>query len=246
MIQNKARTEAELTVRTASAKPAGVISVIIPTLNAGTTLGPTLAALVPAAVDGAVKEVVVADGGSEDETLDIAEDAGAGVVRAEQGRGRQLAAGCRAAGGGWLLALHADTRLGPGWADAAVRHMAESPGQAGWFRFKLDDCHPLARVWEAGVACRSTMGLPYGDQGLLLSRRLYDEVGGYPAWSLMEDAEIARRLGPKRLRGIPADALTSAERYRKTGYLGRSARNWMLVARWRLGADPERLAREYR
>jgi glycosyltransferase involved in cell wall biosynthesis len=158
-----------------------MISVVIPTLNAAARLPATLAALVPAAVDGLVKEVVVADGGSTDDTLAVAEDAGARVVTAERGRGRQLAAGCAAARGAWLLALHADTRLPEGWALAAARHMAERPERAGWFRYRLDDPAPVARLWEAGVGLRCrVLAAPYGDQGLLLSRTLYDAAGGYP------------------------------------------------------------------
>lgn len=219
---------------------------MIPTLNAAEALGPTLAALVPAALDGLVREVVVADGGSDDETLAIADDAGARIVQAERGRGRQLAAGCAAARGPWLLALHADTRLQPGWEAAAARHMRERPERAGWFRFRLDDPAPIARVWEAGVAVRcAVLALPYGDQGLLLSRALYEAVGGYPKQPLMEDVAMARRLGRGRLAPLAADALTDAERYRRDGYLRRSLGNWGLLARYALGADPARLAAAY-
>ncbi len=220
---------------------------VIPTLNAGATLGRTLAPLVPAAMHGLVKAVILADGGSTDDTLAVADDAGCEIIRTERGRGRQLRVGCSKARTPWLLVLHADTRLAEGWAEAAARHMAERPERAGWFRFRLDDLGRTARLWEAGVALRNgAFALPYGDQGLLISRRLYDDVGGYPPWTLMEDVELARRLGRRRLSPLPVDAVTSAERYRREGYLKRSVRNWALVARWRLGEDPERLAREYR
>ena len=224
-----------------------MISVVIPTLDAAARLPATLAALVPAAVGGLVKEVIVVDGGSTDATLEIAEDAGARVIAAERGRGRQLAAGCAAARGEWLLALHADTRLSADWPAAAARHMAERPEQAGYFRFRLDDPSPVARVWEAGVALRCAVSAaPFGDQGLLMPCRLYERVGPYPAWSLMEDVDLIRRLGRANIAPITADAVTSADRYRRDGYLRRSLRNWALVSRWRLGADPERLARAYR
>lgn len=223
-----------------------MISVVIPTLNAETTLGAALTPLVRAAVDGLVKEVVVADGGSEDATLSVAEDAGARVIRAERGRGRQLRAGCEAARGDWLLMLHADTRLSTDWAAAASGHVERRPEHAGYFRFRLDDPARVARLWEAGVAARCfATGMAYGDQGLLLPRRLYDTVGGYPPWSLMEDVEITRRIGRSRLVPLAADATTSADRYRRDGYLRRSVRNWALLARLRLGVDPERLARDY-
>ena len=223
-----------------------MISVVIPTLNAGATLGGCLAGLVRAAMDGLVREVVIADGGSTDATAEIAEDAGARIVSSERGRGVQLRAGCEAAKGPWLLALHADTRLEAGWAEAARRHLAAHPEEAGWFRFALDDPRRIARVWEAGVALRSRWGgLPYGDQGLLLSKALYETVGGYAPLPLMEDVDLVRRLGRARLRGLGARATTSAERYRRDGYWRRSARNLGLLARYYRGADPSALARSY-
>jgi hypothetical protein len=95
------------------------------------------------------------------------------------------------------------------------------------------------------VALRCVLlGLPYGDQGLLISRRLYEEVGGYRPLPLMEDVDLVRRLRG-RLRPLAARALTSAERYRRDGYLGRSVRNAVLLARYFAGADPERLAKAY-
>ena len=220
----------------------GPLSVVIPALNAGRSLGGCLAAL----TDPLVGEVLVVDAGSVDDTRRVAEAAGARVIGpVPPSRGGQLAAGCSATRGSWLLALHADTRLKPGWAQAARRHMAEHPREAGWFRFALDDPRPVARVWEAGVHLRSRLGLPYGDQGLLISRELYEGVGGYRDLPLMEDVDLVRRLGRARLRGLDAPAVTSAERYRRDGYLRRSLRNWSLVARWLAGAHPAELARAY-
>ncbi|HEX5775426.1 MAG TPA: TIGR04283 family arsenosugar biosynthesis glycosyltransferase [Caulobacteraceae bacterium] len=222
-----------------------MISVVIPTLDAATTLQRTLAPLVPAAVDGLVREVVVADGGSTDETLELAEDAGARIVSTQRGRGAQLVAGCAAARGPWLLVLHADTELADGWAQAAADHIARRSDKAGYFRFALDDGGVRARLWERGVALRCrTMALPYGDQGLLISKALYDAVGGYRPLPLMEDVDLARRL-KGRLAPLAAKAVTCAERYRRDGYLGRSVKNAVLVARYLAGADPERLARAY-
>jgi len=222
-----------------------MISVVIPTLNAARTLGPALAPLVPAAVDGLVREVVVADGGSSDETLTIADDAGARLVKTEPGRGAQLAAGCAAAKGDWLLVLHADTVLEDAWAPAAADHVARGGDRAGYFRFALDDRGIAPRLWERGVAMRCrAMGLPYGDQGLLVSRELYEAVGGFRPLPLMEDVDLARRL-TGRLVPLAARAVTSAERYRNEGYLGRSLKNAVILARYLAGTDPERLARAY-
>jgi rSAM/selenodomain-associated transferase 2 len=220
----------------------GVISVVVPTLNAAAGLAACLEAL---KVD-LVREVIVADAGSTDGTAGLAMQAGARVVGPlAPNRGAQIAAGRTAAEGAWLLLLHGDTRLEPGWERAARRHMAEHPGRAGWFAFALDDPAPIARVWEAGVALRSRLGLPYGDQGLLIPAALYDGVGGMRALPLMEDVDLVRRLGAGRLAPISARAVTSAARYRKAGYWRRSARNWLLLARWFAGGDPARLARRY-
>ena len=221
-----------------------MISVVIPTLNAAATLGATLAALVPAAMEGLVREVVVADGGSTDATLAVAEDAGAELVTGAKGRGPQLAAGCAAAKGPWLLVLHADTRPERGWETPARRHIALRPEAAGYFRFALDHRAFTARLWEAGVALRSGFGLPYGDQGLLISKAVYAEVGGYRPLPLMEDVDLVRRLRG-RLRPIPARAVTSAERFRRGGYWRRGFRNTGLLLRYLAGADPATLARAY-
>jgi rSAM/selenodomain-associated transferase 2 len=217
-----------------------MISVVIPTLNAAATLGPCLAAVAEA------DEIIVVDGGSTDATAAIAEASGARLVCSPRGRGAQLSAGAAAAKGDWLLFLHADTRLAPGWREAAGRHIGLSPGKAACFRFRLDSDERPARLVEAGVALRVRMlGLPYGDQGLLVSRRLYDSAGGYRALALMEDVDLVRRIGGRRIERLPADAVTSAERWRRDGWLRRSARNLVCLALYRCGMSAERVARLY-
>jgi len=223
-----------------------MISVVIPVLNAQACLAASLSALVPAAVDGLVKELILVDGGSTDATLEIAEDAGARVIRTEKGRGVQLAAGCAAARSPWLLVLHADTRLARDWTDPVLAHLEGPDDRAGYFRFALDDRGWKPRLWEAGVALRChLLGLPYGDQGLLISRSLLDSVGGYRSLPLMEDVDLVQRIGARRLYPLDARATTSALRFRRDGYLRRSLGNWGLLARYLAGAAPEDLARRY-
>jgi rSAM/selenodomain-associated transferase 2 len=212
-------------------------------LDATTALQATLAAL----ADGA-DEIVVADGGSTDDTRVRAAAAGARVIDAPRGRGAQLAAGAAATTGDWLLFLHADTRLAPGWRAVADRFMAagNTCSRAGYFRYVLDDNAPAARRLERIVAWRCRrLALPYGDQGLLLARALYDAVGGFRPLVLMEDVDIVRRLGRARLAALDHDAVTSAVRYRRDGYLRRSARNLVCLSAWFLGVDPRRIARLY-
>jgi rSAM/selenodomain-associated transferase 2 len=215
------------------------LSVVIPALNAAARLPHTLAAL------GSGPEIVVVDGGSTDGTVAIAAAAGARVLGAPRGRGSQIAAGVAAATRPWLLILHADTRLGPGWQVAVAAHQAH-PEQAGWFRFALDSPDPRARRLERMVAWRSRVpGLPYGDQGLLLHRDLLRAVGGVRPLPLMEDVDLVRRLGRARLRALPADAVTAAERWERDGYLWRSARNLLCLSLWFAGVPPRLIQRLY-
>ena len=215
------------------------LSVVIPTLDAAATLKDCLAAL------EAVEDIVVVDGGSKDDTIALAEAAGARIVVSPRGRGVQLKAGGAAALGDWLLFLHADTLLGSGWRQAFADHVARCPDKAACFRFRLEDDAWQARLIERGVVLRTRLGLPYGDQGLLVSRALYDRVGGYAPLPLMEDVDLVRRIGRRRLRLIEADAVTSAERWRRDGWFRRSARNLACLGLYRAGMAPERIAKLY-
>ena len=218
-----------------------MLTIIIPTLNASDTLGSCLAALTGA------DEIVVVDGGSRDDSAVIAERMGARVVATPRGRGTQLRAGAEDACSDWLLFLHADTRLDAGWRKAVAAHLSSAPECAGTFDLRLDDGAWQARLIERGVALRvRLLGLPYGDQGLLISRRLLDEVGGFRPLALMEDVDLVRRIGRHRLRRLDATALTSAERWRRDGWLRRSGRNLVCLALYGLGVAPAHIARLYR
>lgn len=228
-----------------------MISVVIPTLNAEQRLAACLTALVSAAVEGIVREVIVVDAGSTDRTLKIADQAGVEVVAAPAGRGGQMRAGARRARQPWLLFLHADTVLSPGWemeaAEFASRvDLGHRPKQAGVFRFALDDEGFAPRTLEVLVGLRNgLLALPYGDQGLLLSRSLHDEIGGYSDMPLMEDVDIVRRLGRRRIARLRATATTDAGRYRADGYIRRVLRNQACVAMYAVGVSPERIRRFY-
>ena len=222
------------------------ISAVIPTLDAACELPPLLAAL---ASEPLIREIIVSDGGSRDDTLAIAKRAGARMVTQARGRGGQLAVGAAAASGDWLLFLHADCRPLPGWQQAVEAFIAapDAETRAGYFDLVLDDDGPAARRLERIVAWRCRMlGLPYGDQGLLISRALYDAVGGFRPLPLMEDVDLARRLGRRQLAPLGVPLLASARRYRQGGYVRRPLRNLFCLSLYFAGVPPRRIVRLYR
>jgi rSAM/selenodomain-associated transferase 2 len=228
-----------------------MISVVIPTLNSEAGLAGTLTGLVPAAVEGLIREAIVVDGGSSDRTEAIVDNAGADFVRSTAGRGTQLVAGARRARFPWLLFLHADTVLDPGWEREAVNFMERvdtgaRPLAAAAFRFALDDIGFKPRALERLVAARcAALRLPYGDQGLLIPKRLYEEIGGYRPLPLMEDVDLMRRLGRRRLVMLRSRAVTSAERFRRDGYVRRSGRNLACLALYTLRVPTGVISRIY-
>ena len=219
-----------------------MITVVIPTLEAAGTLARCLAAL-----DG-VARIIVADGGSSDDTVRLATGLGATCIQAPTGRGPQLIAGAALAQTQWLLFLHADTVLDPGWHDEAASFIADpaNAGRAATFTFALDDRSRGARWLEAGVGARARwLGLPYGDQGLLIDRCFYDGLGGYKPIAIMEDVDIIRRIGRGRLTVLPARAVTSAVRWQRDGFIARSSRNLACLALYYAGLPPHRIKRLY-
>jgi rSAM/selenodomain-associated transferase 2 len=228
-----------------------MVSVVIPTLNAEADLARTLAALVPAAIEGIIREVIIVDGGSTDATARIADATGAHFLKAGPGRGQQLAAGADAARGPWLLFLHADTMLEDGWEREALElmravEMGTREDAAAVFRYALDDNGLWPAVLSAVVRLRCLVfSMPYGDQGLLISKRLYGEIGGYKPMTLMEDVDLIRRLGRRRVAFLRSKAVTSARRYRSEGYLRRMLRNFVCLSLYYLRVPPRVLTRIY-
>lgn len=225
-----------------------MLSVVIPTLNAEADVADLLDALLAPAVPGV--EVLLVDGGSTDATLDIAAARGVKVIASEAGRGRQLALGAHEALGPWLLFLHADSQLPGAWPEVISRFIANDDNveRAGYFALGFKDVSGSAtRVALLANWRAKTWGLPYGDQGLLIHRTLYDAVGGYSAkLAWMEDVEMARRIGPMRLVRLPATIKTSAIKYQTGGWWAKPMKNLVCLALYLAGAPQGWIARMQR
>ncbi len=204
---------------------------------------------------GQVDDIVVSDGGSGDDSLAVSIKAGARLAVGGAGRGHQLARGARwslaHAPDDWMLFLHADCALPDRWREAIADHIKTRPDTAAYFRFSLDDKGFWPRLMERIVAVRcSLLALPYGDQGLLISRALYGEIGGYEKWDLFEDVAIVRALGRKRLARLNLPLKTGAGKYRAPknkggGYVRRPLKNMGRLIVFLMTGNPKRAGRGY-
>lgn len=221
------------------------LSIVIPTLDEEHVLPPLLDDVARLAVS---HEVIVADGGSGDRTREVAAELGARVIASPLGRGSQLAAGARAARGDVLCFLHADARMNERARGALEHHAARASGHAAVFRLSIDASSLAFRAIERGTMLRTrVLGLPYGDQGLIVHRTDYEAAGGFPDVPLMEDVAIVRALGRSaRITLLDASLRVSARRWQRDGVWRGTLRNWLLLGAYLLGVTPRRLASWYR
>lgn len=222
-----------------------MISVVVPALNEAEALPALLAAL---AAQYEAHEIIVADGGSTDATVAIAESAGARVVTGAQGRGAQLRAGAAAARGDMLWFLHADSRVAKGALYAVQQALADPRTVGGNFKLLFAGERRFNRFMEWFYPQLRRLGMYYGDSGIFVRRTVYDALGGIKPLPLMEDYEFARRLNRAGhtvcLHEPPL--VTSSRRFdgrggvRILGFL-----LWIHILYW-LGVSPAALARRYR
>jgi rSAM/selenodomain-associated transferase 2 len=224
-----------------TATPAIALSIVIPALDEAAAI-----AGVVADARAHADEVIVVDGGSRDDTAELAAAAGATVVRAERGRARQMNAGAAAAAGTVLLFLHADCRL-PAGAGQAVRRAIGAGRRWGRFDVRLDSPRRSLAMVGAMMNLRSRLtAIATGDQAIFIDRSLWEATGGYAAIPLMEDVELTARLR----RVAPPACLhervrVSARRWEQRGVVRTVVEMWAWRAAYALGVSPARLHRLY-
>ena len=216
-----------------------LISIVIPVFRDAEVLSRTLDAM----DFGGAEVIVAATEGDASLAALRASQSDVIWVTAPRGRARQMNAGAAVARGDWLLFLHADTCLMPGWRAAIDRADADAAINLGCFRFALDSPSPAARLIEIGVRIRVRLfGLPYGDQALFVRREAFAALRGYSDLPIMEDVDLVRRLRETgRLYAASEQAVTSARRWEEDGWLRRTARHLSLIVRYFAGVHPERL-----
>jgi len=219
------------------------VSVIIPALNESANI----AAAVETARAAGVEQVIVSDGGSQDDTVEIAEKYGAQVVLSNPGRAIQQNAGAAEARGEILLFLHADCQLPADAVKQIGEVIADGQTSFGAFQQKIDAPGWPYRWLSSGNAARLRyLGLAYGDQGIFVKRELFQHVGGFPAEPLMEEVVLMKRLRKNGRPALLAGPLkVHARRWQSRGIVTQTLRNWCLLAAFQLGVSPRKLAQFY-
>lgn len=217
-------------------------SIVIPTLNEGENLSSCIAAIRQIRPDA---EIVVADGGSSDDTVRIAEAERVLVCQSIAIRGKQCNAGAVTASGSILLFLHADTTLPDNAFDLLDEYFANANTQLGGFLLGFRESHWLLRLYAFFTRIDSVF-TSFGDQCIVVRRTFFDSIGGFPEWPLFDDVHFLQKARRHtKFYRFPSRVRTSARRFLKNGIVRQQIRNGILIARYLLGESPEVLAREY-
>lgn len=234
----------ELPIMSAATGNRAKVSVVIPVLNEEKVLHSTLSAL---SLTGN-EELIVVDGGSSDRTVSIASQFTDKVYVTQRGRGHQMNFGAERADGDILLFLHADCLLPDGGFAIIRETLANDKVAAGAFDISIDHPGFHFRVIECAANLRSRIAsVPYGDQGIFMRKRTFEQLGGFAEIPLMEDIEISGRLKSMgRIAFIRAPIRTSPRRALKEGILYAILRDWIIAISFSfLKVPPERLVKYY-
>lgn len=219
------------------------VGVLIPTFNAASTI----TAAIESARQARADQIWVSDGGSTDQTCDLANHAGANVLSESTVRGAQLNAAARACECEFLVFLHSDTNLPPSGC-SAVRDALEGGFEFGGFSLRFRETDLKLRFAERLINLRTRLTLcPWGDQAQFIRRDLFLSDGGYRSLPIMEDYDLALRMKRRGRNVLLSDEVeTSGERFLRKGLLTTALINWRIVIAFRAGASPEELAAIYR
>jgi rSAM/selenodomain-associated transferase 2 len=220
------------------------ISIIIPVLNEAAIIKQTLERL----TQYSEIEIIVVDGGSQDETVAIAETAAKVITVIGKGRAGQMNAGANLAQSEILLFLHADTQLPANFIDLVTKTLQQDQTIAGAFELAIDGSSLSLRWVEMLVRVRSRfLSLPYGDQAIFISKLAFIEAGGFADLPIMEDFEFIRRIKRQGRIAIATDAVTTSDRrWQKLGVWQTTLINQLMIAGYYLGISPTKLSQFYR
>jgi rSAM/selenodomain-associated transferase 2/rSAM/selenodomain-associated transferase 1 len=219
------------------------ISIIIPAINEADNIANTIESIGP----GDKKEVIVVDGGSNDDTVSIAKSLGARVITSAPPRARQMNRGAAQATGDVLVFLHADTRLPEKFEDFIFNSFKQPKMVAGAFELRMDSPMPGLRLIERLANWRSRfLKMPYGDQAIFISSRVFHQIGGFPVIPIMEDFELVRRLQKQgKIVTLPVPVFTSPRRWQNFGILKTTLINQLVITAYVMGIAPDVIARWY-
>jgi rSAM/selenodomain-associated transferase 2 len=217
-------------------------SVIIPTLNSEKTIAQCLARVFKARPN---VECIVADGGSNDQTLDNVRQFGVKAVSSPKGRGIQMNEGSRQAKAEILLFLHSDTLLSDDAFDVLDDYFAKQHHQIGTFQLKFDVNHWLLNFY--GMMTKfDSLWTTFGDQGIAVRKEFFNNMGMFPEWKLFEDVDLLRKAREHvKVGTFDAHVVTSADRFKENGYLAQQVKNAVLIIKYLKGVSPARLSYEY-
>jgi rSAM/selenodomain-associated transferase 2 len=220
------------------------ISIIIPVLNEASSI----TGVIQQALTGKNIEIIVSDGGSQDQTLEVVNSLGVTTIQSLPGRAQQMNQGAKKATGEILLFLHADTYLPDGFDHEIRQILAQPQTLAGAFQLKIATHLRGIRWVEKMVNWRSHMlQFPYGDQAIFLKSSTFWQMGGFPLLPIMEDFELIRKLRRRGKITITSRAvLTSGRRWQHLGILKTTLLNQLIIIGYCLGISPQRLAQCYR
>ena len=221
------------------------ISIIIPTINEARNLPLLLSDLSDIQKEG---EIIIVDCGSEDKTVDVAKIYGAKVFKSEQrNRGLQLDIGAKSSKGDWLIFLHADTRLTHNWFKKINLVLQGEKKNIYYFKFKINHKKLIYRVLEILVNFRSKFfKQPYGDQGLIIHRKIYFKNNGFRKIPLMEDIDFLRRLNNKKdLKQLNIPIFISSRKWERTNIFLQALKNWKFRRRWLKGESTKSIYSDY-